>query len=96
MPIIGLGTWYTEGKDVESALNFAFKAGYKHIDTAPFYENEKEIGDAIKNLGVKREELFITTKLHNDDHGDPEKALEESLKKLQTDYVDLYLIHFPI
>lgn len=97
MPALGLGVWESaEGNECENAVIEATKAGYRHIDTAAIYGNEKSVGNGIKKSGISREEIFITTKLWNGDHDNPEGALEESLKKLQLDYVDLYLIHWPV
>jgi diketogulonate reductase-like aldo/keto reductase len=97
MPIVGLGTWNSsEGKECENAVAEAINVGYRHIDTASVYGNERSVGKGVKKSGVSRKEIFITTKLWNGDHDDPEGALEESLEKLQLDYVDLYLIHWPV
>lgn len=97
MPVLGLGTWKTAaGKECEQAVLHALKAGYRHIDTASIYRNEESVGSAVKKSGIPREEIFITTKLWNDDAVDPRLALEKSLKKLQTNYVDLYLMHWPV
>jgi len=97
IPILGLGVWQiSAGKVCEGAVSAALEAGYRHIDTAAIYENEESVGNAIKKSSIPREEIFITTKLWNDDHGNVEKAFNESLKKLQLDYVDLYLMHFPV
>jgi len=78
----------------------ALKVGYRHIDTARIYGNEAEVGRAIKkamnDFNIKRKELFVTTKLWNSDHKDPEAALNASLKRLNLEYVDLYLIHWPV
>jgi len=95
MPVIGLGTYQLSDTAVESAVESALSAGYRRIDTAKFYQNEREIGDAIKASGIPRKEIFITTKLWPTNFINAEWALEESLDKLQTDYVDLYLIHWP-
>lgn len=97
MPIVALGVWQS-GKDTKQAVLDALKAGYRHIDTAACYGNEEAVGMAIKESGIPREEIFITTKLWNDDirkHRTKE-ALQESLRRLQVDYVDLYLIHWPV
>jgi diketogulonate reductase-like aldo/keto reductase len=102
IPCIGFGTWQTPDGDVayESVLA-ALRAGYKHIDTATAYGNEESVGRAINDFlkegKVKREELFITTKLHNKDHGyeATKVAIEKSLELLGLDYLDLYLIHWP-
>ena len=98
IPILGLGTWLASGKVLENAIYSAVKMGYRHIDTAAFYGNEKIIGKAIKKCGVEREDLFITTKLWNDDHGydNTLKAIDKSLSALKVDYIDLYLIHWPV
>ncbi len=96
MPILGLGVWQIPGKKCEQAVLWALEAGYKHIDTAAIYGNEESVGNALKKSGVPREEIFVTTKIWNDDHKNPEAALESSLKRLQLDYVDLYLIHWPV
>ncbi|MFP3156049.1 aldo/keto reductase [Lachnospiraceae bacterium ZAX-1] len=98
IPCIGLGTWKTPADDVGvSSVLTAIEAGYRHIDTAQGYRNEESVGIAVKKSGIKREELFITTKLANDDHGYKETlvAFEQSMEKLDIDYLDLYLIHWP-
>ena len=98
MPAIGFGT-YKSGSDDETAkiVKYALENGYRHIDTAAFYDNEVGIGNGIKESGVKREEVFLVTKLWNDDHGyeNTIKAFNKSLEKLKVDYIDLYLIHWP-
>ena len=98
MPSIGFGT-YKSGSDEETAniVKYALEVGYRQIDTASFYFNEEGIGKGIKESGVNREEIFLVTKLWNDNHGYEEtlKAFDESLKKLQVEYIDLYLIHWP-
>ncbi|MEK6967480.1 MAG: aldo/keto reductase [Nanoarchaeota archaeon] len=97
MPIFGLGTWeMKDAKQTEKAILIALELGYRHIDTAHVYGNEKSVGAAIKKSGIPRKEIFVTTKLWNDQHSDPEGALEGSLKKLGLKYVDLYLMHFPV
>lgn len=99
IPSIGFGTWMmSDGQEAESAVSAALEAGYRHIDTAAIYRNEKSVGRAIKNSGLRREELFITTKLWNDDqfYDDVLPAFEKSLENLQLDYIDLYLVHFPV
>ena len=97
MPKIALGVWQSH-EDTKQAVLDAIKAGYRHIDTAACYHNEEAVGEAIQESGIDRSELFITTKLWNSDirAGKTREAFEESLKKLQLDYVDLYLIHWPV
>ena len=98
MPLLGLGVYDMYQNEATQAVETALEIGYRLIDTASMYENEKEIGTAIKNSQVKRADLFLSTKLNNTDHGFEQtlKAFDASLKKLDQDYVDLYLIHWPI
>ena len=98
IPIIGFGTWQTPDGDIaKHAVEVALNAGYRHIDTAAAYGNEKSVGQAIKNSGINRHDLFITTKLWNADHGykSAKAAIDRSLQNLKVDYLDLYLIHWP-
>ncbi|HFU4025215.1 TPA: aldo/keto reductase [Streptococcus suis] len=98
IPAVGFGTYQSQdGEEVYQAVLAALKVGYRHIDTAALYGNEASIGQAIKDSGIPREELFITTKLWNDAHGyeEAKEAFAISLEKLGLDYVDLYLIHWP-
>ncbi|KAF8680950.1 aldo kereductase [Rhizoctonia solani] len=96
MPTIGLGTWKSAPGDVGKAVEYALKeAGYRHIDTAYDYRNEAEVGQGIKASGVPRSEIFLTTKLPNTHHGAVQEALDESLSKLGTEYLDLWLMHWP-
>jgi alcohol dehydrogenase (NADP+) len=102
MPVLGLGTWKSEPEEVYRAVRSAIEVGYRHIDCAAIYQNEEEVGralsDAFQAGDVRREEMWITSKLWNDSHA-PEHvrpALETSLSKLQLDYLDLYLIHWPV
>lgn len=99
MPQFGLGVWQAQdGSEVEQAIAAAFEAGYRLIDTAAIYGNEVGVGNAIKNSGLGREEIFLTTKLWNADQGYDTtlKAFDASLERLGVDYVDLYLIHWPV
>ncbi|KAF8652280.1 hypothetical protein AX16_004469 [Volvariella volvacea WC 439] len=101
LPQIGLGTWLSKPKEVENAVEYAVRNGYRHLDLARIYENQDEVGAALKKVipsVVKREELFITSKLWNDVHQPHlvEAALDETLEQLGLDYLDLYLIHWPV
>ncbi|MGT2716689.1 aldo/keto reductase [Streptococcus respiraculi] len=98
IPALGFGTYLSkDGDEVYNAVRKALEVGYRHIDTAAFYGNEESIGRAIKDSGIAREELYITTKLWNDAHGyeEAKAAFALSMEKLQLDYLDLYLIHWP-
>lgn len=96
IPVLGLGTWKSASDDAYQAVLEALKAGYRHIDTAMIYGNEEAVGRAIRESGIPREDIFVTTKLWNTDQGyeSTKEALQTSLKKLNMDYVDLYLIHW--
>ncbi|NNG35141.1 aldo/keto reductase [Nakamurella aerolata] len=96
IPQLGIGVWQVSESDIVPSLTKAFEVGYRHVDTAAAYGNEEGVGQAIRQSGLPREELFITTKLWNDRHTDARKAVEESLSKLGLDYLDLYLIHWPV
>lgn len=97
IPKVGFGTWQSKDDEAKQSVLWALEAGYRHIDTAQGYQNEEEVGEAIKESGVPREEIFLTTKLHNKKRGydNTVEALNESLRKLDTDYIDLVLIHWP-
>jgi diketogulonate reductase-like aldo/keto reductase len=95
MPLLGFGVWQIpNGRDTERAVRWALEAGYRHIDTAALYRNEESVGAAVAASGLPREELFVATKFHPRDP-DPERAIEQSLKLLGLDFVDLYLWHWP-
>ncbi|KAK0721645.1 NADP-dependent oxidoreductase domain-containing protein [Lasiosphaeria miniovina] len=95
IPGIGLGTWQSKPGQVEKAVEAAPRAGYRHIDTAFAYGNEKEVGEGIRASGVPREEIWLTTKLDNPWHKRVAEGIDQSLKNLGTSYVDLYLMHWP-
>jgi len=95
MPGVGLGTWQSKPNEVREAVKVALQTGYRHIDTALAYGNEAEVGQGIKDSGVPRSEIWVTTKLDNPWHKRVQQGIESSLKDLQLDYVDLYLMHWP-
>jgi methylglyoxal/glyoxal reductase len=98
MPLLGLGVYDMYNREAEQAVLWALETGYRLIDTAEMYKNETEIGNAVRESGINRTELFVTTKVNNGDQGFDKtlRAFDESLKKLNIDYIDLYLIHWPI
>ncbi len=96
MPQLGLGVWQVPNGEASAAVQAALAAGYRSVDTAAIYGNEAGVGEGLKAAGVARDALFVTTKLWNDRHHHARQALEESLRKLDLDYVDLYLIHWPV
>lgn len=97
MPRMGLGV-YKSGEDTFQAVKWALEAGYRLIDTAAYYNNEVQVGKAVRESGIPREDIFVTTKMWNTDQSDDrqEDAFLESLNKLKLDYIDLYLIHWPV
>lgn len=100
IPVIGFGTWQSaDGAEAYHAVRWALEAGYRHIDTAAVYGNEESVGKAIRDSGVAREDLFVTTKLWNEQRTSYDNTLhafKDSLTRLGLDYVDLYLIHWPV
>ncbi|WP_281503682.1 aldo/keto reductase [Ectobacillus sp. JY-23] len=99
MPWLGLGVYKAqEGNEVKTAVRTALEVGYRAIDTAAIYENESGVGEALRESGVARNDVFLTTKLWNADQGYEStlRAFDESLRKLGTDYIDLYLVHWPV
>ena len=98
MPQLGFGVWQVPDDEAQPAVETAIAAGYRSIDTAKLYHNEEGVGRAVRASGVARSELFITTKLWNDDHGYDAalRALDGSLGRLGMDHVDLYLVHWPV
>lgn len=99
IPVVGLGVWQApRGGVTREAVATAIANGYRHIDTARIYGNEDEVGAGVKASGVPRSEIFVTTKLWNDDHGFDKalRAFDKSLERLAIDYVDLYLVHWPV
>ncbi|MCD2186383.1 aldo/keto reductase [Actinomycetospora soli] len=98
IPQLGFGVFQIDRSQTAETVAKALEIGYRHIDTAQMYGNEAEVGEAIRSSGIGRDELFVTTKCNNSNHGrlDSQKALDESLEKLGLDHVDLYLIHWPL
>lgn len=99
MPYFGLGVYLSEdGQEVINAVKWAIEAGYRHIDTASIYDNEEGVGEGLKQSGVNREEVFVVSKVWNSDQGYEStlKAFNDSLERLKLDYLDLYLIHWPV
>jgi 2,5-diketo-D-gluconate reductase A len=98
MPQLGFGVFQVPPEDVEKVVTIALETGYRSIDTAAMYRNEEGVGRALASCGIPREQLFVTTKLDNPTHkaGDAERGFDESLRKLGLDYLDLYLIHWPL
>src|SRR5438093_13131308 len=99
MPVLGLGMWQAgSGKATRNAVAYALQIGYRLFDTAKLYGNERDLGVAVRESGIPRDEIFVTTKLWNNDHGYESalQAFEKSRRELGLDYVDLYLIHWPV
>lgn len=96
IPQLGFGVWKAAPGECYNAVRTALDLGYRHIDTARIYGNEEDVGKAIRDSGVAREEIYVTTKLWNSDQPKAEKAFSESLARLGLDYIDLYLVHFPV
>jgi diketogulonate reductase-like aldo/keto reductase len=95
MPLVGLGTWALRGRSGQGVMQRALDVGYRHLDTARVYRNEEEVGRAVRDSGIAREDVFITTKLPPDRAGRARETLFASLAALDTEYVDLWLIHWP-
>ena len=95
MPMVGFGTWQLRGRQAYDTIRYALQAGYRHIDTATMYGNEAEAGRAVRDSGLARDEVFITTKLPPGNAGRERATLEASLHALGTSYVDLWLVHWP-
>ena len=96
IPQLGFGVWKAGEGECYKAVRTALEVGYRHIDTARIYGNEEDVGQAIKDSGIPREQIFVTTKLWNSDQAKAQIAFDESLARLGLDYIDLYLIHFPV
>jgi len=95
IPLLGLGVWQVpDGRTCEDAVRWALEAGYRHIDTAQAYRNERSVGRALREVGLPREEVFVTTKFYPG-HRDPEAEVQRSLERLGVDTVDLYIVHWP-
>ena len=95
LPLLGIGTWQMRGSECYRAVLYALDVGYRHIDTATMYRNEREVGRAVRDSGVPRSEVFVTNKLQPGDAGRERDALERSLQALDMDHVDLWLVHWP-
>ncbi|SFJ76124.1 aldo/keto reductase [Cellulomonas sp. KH9] len=95
IPVLGLGTWQSEGSDAELAVSTALQLGYRHVDTATGYGNEAQVGRALTTRGIDRDDVFLTSKLPPDHAGRERQTLAESLVALTTDHLDLWLIHWP-
>lgn len=98
MPLLGLGAYDMYGKTAEQAVSWALEIGYRLIDTAAMYQNEREVGNSIRHSAIDRKDIFLTTKVHNGEQGYDKtlRAFDASLQKLDAEYIDLYLVHWPI
>ncbi|MEE3282616.1 MAG: aldo/keto reductase [Pseudomonadota bacterium] len=99
MPLLGLGTWAAQpGGETRDAVAFALETGYRHIDTAKMYGNEQDVGEAVRQSSIPRQEIFVTTKLWDSDQGyqSANNAFDRSMDQLGLEYIDLYLIHWPV
>jgi 2,5-diketo-D-gluconate reductase A len=95
VPMVGFGTWQLSGRRAYESVRYALEVGYRHVDTATMYRNEREVGQAIRDSGLGRGKVFVTTKLPPSDAGRARASLDASLRALDTDYVDLWLVHWP-
>ena len=95
MPLLGFGTWQMTGGRCQAAVRHALEVGYRHLDTAAMYRNERDVGRGVRDSGVPREQVFVTTKLPPADAGRERRTLDSSLRALDMDYVDLWLVHWP-
>jgi 2,5-diketo-D-gluconate reductase A len=95
MPMVGFGTWQLQGQQGYQAIRHALQVGYRHVDTATMYRNEDQVGRAMADSGLDRSDIFVTTKLQPGNAGRARAILAESLRALGTDYVDLWLVHWP-
>ncbi len=95
LPLVGLGTWAMRGSACYRAVRHALDVGYRHVDTATMYRNERDVGRAVRDSGLRREDVFVTTKLPPGNAGRERRTLDDSLRALGTDYVDLWLVHWP-
>lgn len=98
IPALGFGTWELRGDKAYESVKFALKSGIRHIDTASMYGNEEEVGRALRDSGLRREGIFMTSKVWNDEQGYEStlEAFEKSLKRLRLDYLDMYMVHWPV
>lgn len=96
IPLLGLGTWKMSDAEATESVRFALQNGYRHIDTATLYGNERGVGEGVRSSGIPREEVFVTTKLWPTDFFAPQEAFDASFSRLGLEYVDLYLVHWPI